>query len=136
MERIELNVNDDEFAKLNKHYPKNGKSSDIAKRAIELVKLYFRSKYPNCDFSIPTDGSDLEITFANTTQRIEVKGTAATDIAWAKLKVSGEPSYKLLLNGLLLYRVCGVYKRNYTIFVLQYGSDFKMKPEPRWSIHK
>ena len=71
-----------------------------------------------------------------TTKKCEVKGTAATDIAWAKLKVSGKPSYKLLLNGLPLYRVCGVYSRNPIIFVLKCGSDFEMVPEPRWSVRK
>jgi len=100
VEEIKFKLKKDEFARLKRKYPKNGKSSIIAKRAIELVKLYFLSKDPNCNFSTPRDGSDLEITCGNITHRIEVKGTADDDIAWAKLKVSGEPSYELLLKGL------------------------------------
>ena len=134
MEKIQLNVPENEFQGLNQLYPPSLKSFNIGERAIELVKFYFRGKDPSCSFSIPTDGSDLEMKCRNSTERIEVKGTADTEIAWTKLKVSGEPSHKLLLEGLALYRVCGVYNRDPVIFIMHYSSDFEMVPEPRWSV--
>ncbi|MBI5048456.1 MAG: hypothetical protein HZB54_05890 [Deltaproteobacteria bacterium] len=134
MEEIKFKPKKNEFAWLNRKYPKNGKSSIIANRAIELVKLYFLSKDPNCNFLTPRNGSDLEITCGNITQRIEVKGTADTKSVWAKLIVSGKPSHKLLKDGLPLYRVCGVYNREPVIFIMQYGSDFEMVSEARWSV--
>jgi hypothetical protein len=134
MERIPLNVTEEEFLRLNQLYPPTVKSSTVGERAIELVQLHFRSKDPKCAFSTPTDGSDLEIKSNNTAQYIEVKGTADTEIAWAKLKVSGQPSYNLLSQGLPLYRVCGVYNRDPVIFILSHGKDFEMVPEPRWSV--
>lgn len=137
MEEIKFKLKKEEFDKLNED-PNTGQgsinASKTGKRAVELVKLYFLSKDPNCNFLTPRNGSDLEITCGNTTHQIEVKGTADTDTPWAKLIVSGTPSYELLLKGLPLYRVCGVYNSNPVILVLQHGSDFEMVPEVRWRV--
>lgn len=138
MEEIKFKLKKEEFDKLNRDYPNTGKSSikasETGKRAVELVKLYFLRKDPNCNFLRPRNGSDIEITCGNITQRIEVKGTVDTKSAWAKLIVSGKPSHKLLKDGLPLYRVCGVYNCEPVIFIMQYGSDFKMVPEVRWRV--
>ncbi|MBI5875115.1 MAG: hypothetical protein HZB81_04615 [Deltaproteobacteria bacterium] len=137
MEEIKFKLKKEEFDKLNRD-PNIGEgsinASKTGKRAVELVKLYFLRKDPNCNFLIPGNGSDLEITCGNITQRIEVKGTVDTKSAWAKLIVSGEPSHKLLEDGLPLYRVCGVYNDEPVIFIMQHGSDFEMVPEVRWRV--
>jgi len=133
MERIYLTIPEPEFVKLDRLYPNNGKSSVVGERATEIVKVYFTSQDNNSTFEKPTDG-DLKITSKDRVLKIEIKGTAEKDICWMKLKVSGEPSYKSLIQGMPLYRVCGVYERSPVIYVLYYSQDFDMIPEPRWSI--
>ena len=134
MERIDLIISELEFIKLNKEYPNTGKSSFVGERAIELVKIHFRNQDNTCIFMKPTDGGDLIISCNDRRLKIEVKGTAETDICWMKLKVSGTPSYNLLAQGMPLYRVCGVNERSPVIFILYYSQDFDMIPEPRWRL--
>ena len=135
MEKINLKLSDQDFIRLNALCPPTEKSADIGKRAIEIVKHLYKSKDPNSTFRVPAGGGDIEIQSEGRTFKIEVKGTTETDICWMKLKVSGKLSYELLVQGMPLYRVCGVNDRFPTIYILKYQRDYEMVPEPRWSIH-
>ncbi|GAH75514.1 unnamed protein product, partial [marine sediment metagenome] len=132
MEKIDLKISEQEFADLNLRYPNHGKSSVISGRADELVKMHFRNQNNNCVFEKLSNGGDLRITSIDEVLEIEIKGTAETGINWQRLKVSGKPSYRLLINGLPLYRVCGVYERFPVIYILHFCRDFDMRTEPRW----
>ena len=53
----------------------------------------------------------------------------------SQLKVSSQKSYDALKSGdALMYRVIGVGSANPRIFILRYGRDFTLKPEPRWAV--
>lgn len=134
MQTIDLSLPETEFQRLNGLYPATVKSSTIGERAVELVKFYFRTLDPQCQFSGPTEGIDLHIVGTQFRERVEIKGTADADIAWGKLKVSGGPCHQHLLEELPLYRVVGVYDRKPRIFVLKYSEDFEMIPEARWAL--
>lgn len=129
---IQIQLPEAEFQRLNAVYPPTVKSANVGDRAIEIVQFHFRAEDPQCQFRKPTDGTDLEICTAGNSVRIEVKGTAASNLAWGKLKVSGGPSYQQLLNDVPLYRVVAVYDRTPRIYVLKHSQDFEMIPEPRW----
>lgn len=134
MQTINLNLPEREFERLNGLYPPTVKSATVGERASDLVKFYFRTVDPDCQFIERIGGIDLEVTGDRLSVRMEIKGTADADIAWMKLKVSGEPSYRHLREGLPLYRVVGVYDRNPRIYVLKYAEDFEMIHEPRWAL--
>ena len=136
MQEIQLSISAAEFKRLNNLYPNTGKSSNVGKRAEELVKYHFRALYPSCEFTEQNDGSDLLIKWPDGEEKIEIKGTADKSIAYNKLKVSSEDSYKLLSNGLPMYRVVSVYDRKPKIFVLKYSEDFVMESEARWKVKK
>ena len=133
---VPINLTEQEFQRLNALYPPTAKSSNVGGRSVELVQFYFRTIDPQCQFRVPNDGTDLVVTTGGATIQIEIKGTADTDIAWSKLKVSGNPSHQQLLNDVPLYRVVAVYDRAPTIHILKHSEDFEMNPEPRWSVKK
>jgi len=134
VERLEINIPESEFQRLNTLFPPTVKSSTVGNRAVELTKFHFRSIDPLCSFREKVEDCDLEITSNGQVQRIEIKGTAAANVAWSKLKINGTQSHTALLAGMLLYRVIRVYERNPAILVLRYPEDFSMNPEPRWSV--
>lgn len=131
---IQINLPEAEFQRLNALYPPTVKSSNVGDRAIELVKFHFRTLDPKCQFREPNDGTDLEVLSGTSSERIEVKGTADSDIAWTKLKVSGNASYQQLLNDTPLYRVVSVYDRAPCIHILKHSEDFEMSAEARWAV--
>jgi hypothetical protein len=96
--------------------------------------FYFRSLDANCEFRKIVRGVDLEVTRNGTTECIEIKGTADSEISWAKLKVSGVPCHEQLQRDFPLYRVVSVYDRAPRIHILKYSEDFEMQPEPRWAL--
>ena len=70
-------------------------------------------------------------------KRIEVKGTASKDIAWSQLKVSSQKSHDALESGeAAMYRVVDVEGTQPRIYMLTYGQDFTLEPEPRWAVKK
>jgi hypothetical protein len=86
---------------------------------MEILRIHFLRQDPATTFKTEVGDADLEIT--NSTGqvlRIEVKGTADRGIAWAKLKVSGTPSYNALVAGMPVYRVCGVESKEVEVFVM------------------
>ena len=128
MEKIDLSLSPEEFQSL------TGLNTRDA--AVGICQIYFRRLNSSVTFPGSPNGADLCIKFPdNPAFDIEVKGTEATGIARNQLKVSGQPSCDLLKRGMPLYRVTGVGSPNLTIFVLKYGEDFEMTPEPRWRVH-
>jgi hypothetical protein len=131
---VRLTLSD--FKQLNNAYPPSDKSATIGKRAVEIVKRYFLAQNENYLFPKVPAGVDLIVKLGHRTICIEIKGTSEEGIAWAKLGVSGRHSHRNLKNRMLLYRVCGVFKRYPSIFVLKYARDFMMVREARWKISK
>ena len=77
-------------------------------------------------------GADLTYTRAGQTYHAEIKGTEDADIAWQKLKVSGQPSHDGISDGWPIYRVCGVFSRQPTLHIMMINVDFTLVHEPRW----
>ena len=137
MEQHLVQLTDDEYGFLNKRYPRGTSSVLIGNRAIEVVKYFFLKKDPTCRFSSPENGADLCVTWqhAQKPMYIEVKGTESDDISWLKLKVSGDPSKNLIVSEKIpLYRVTSIFERTPQIYILKYGEDFELIPDPRWSV--
>lgn len=127
MKKIELLLDDREFALL--------RGLKTAKAAVEICKIYFRRQNPDVAFPPSPNKADLHVQFPSTAGfDVEVKGTEEPDIAWNQLKVSGKPSHDMLKDGMSLYRVSNIGSRKVSIFILKYGEDFEMIPEPRWTI--
>ena len=107
------------------------------RKALYIVEKYIRVKYGNgVEIEEDRDGADLRFTIdEEETQRIEVKGTASSDIAWPQLKVSSQKSHDALESGeATMYRVVDVDSTQPRIYVLTYGRDFTLEPEPRWAV--
>lgn len=135
MYQFTIQLSDRELSCLNSQFPAAGKSSHVGARAIEILKLHFLEQDSSSTFRTEVGDADLEVTGANgSVLRIEVKGTEDRDIAWAKLKVSGTPSYNAIVAGMPIYRVCGVQDKSVRVFVMQYPDDFILTPEPRWRL--
>lgn len=135
MQRIEVSIPEAEYVRLNQRFPPTEKSANVGRRAVELVKLHFKALDARSTFREQVDGCDLEVTGSTgEVQRLEVKGTASTNLAWSRLKVSGTPSHAALLGGMPLYRVTSVYGSKPVIFVMRFPADFRLDPEPRWTV--
>jgi hypothetical protein len=136
METILFRLTDSEKKRLDHDYPRTGKSATIGKRAVEIVKMYFRKNHQSCKFVKPEKGIDLHPVWGRSGAELEVKGTDSQDISWSKLAVSSKHSHDLLKKGLPLYRVTGVFTASPTIHIPQSGVHFEMKPELRWHLRK
>jgi len=136
MKRIEILLNESDFSLLNERYPKQGKSSVIGQHAESILKIYFKKERPRCTFETTKSGSDLKIVCNSKSFEIEIKGTAARNIAWNKLKVSSQKSHDRIVKGLPVYRVTDVFSKQPVLYILEYGIDFKLDKEPRWSFKK
>ena len=120
---------------LDSMFGRSKSSFKIGKRAIEIVKIHFRKEHPGCTFEVEKDDADLVVHFASPKKKllIEIKGTASLGVAFGQLKVSGDPSYKMLVKKKIpVYRVSDVLGKDPVIRVLKYGVDFGLKREPRW----
>ena len=108
------------------------------KKALFIVRGYIMTKYgESAEVEEDRDGVDLKVTIDGKTERIEVKGTVDPDIAWQKLKVSSQKSHDALASGdAKIYRVVDVDGANPRIYILEYGEDFRLEPEPRWSVKR
>lgn len=139
MKCFNVNLTDKQFTFLDSKYHNSGKSSDVGKRALEIVKIFFKNK--NSEYSFLNDvplGVDLVVKLKKR-MFIEVKGTSQIsaskkDVVWYKLGISGKSSHTYLKNGMPLYRVTGVFDKSPIIFVLKYELDYKIKTERRWKI--
>ena len=139
MKREKFELSDLEFTQLNTEYARGKGSALIGYRSEAIVRLYFRRKYPDCEFRQPTNGADLEVVSSPNRRGffLEVKGTEDSSIAWGKLKVSGVPSHQMLVEEKIpLYRVTNVFEKKPVIYMLKYGEDFDLVQEPRWRIRR
>lgn len=115
-------------------YSNMGKNSHVGNAAVKIVQLYFQSLDPNSEFRIGQKGADLEVTYLGKTESFEIKGTADKKFSWTKLKVSSQSCHDALVAGMTLIRVTNVGSRNPTLHFMQYGEDFKLVSEPRWTL--
>ena len=116
-------------------FPNLGKNSDVGKFAVEVAKLFILSINPNTTFNIKR-GVDLSIMLNGIEEDFEIKGTAANDIGWNKLKVSSQFCYDNLINGMNIIRVTNIGQTNMRIYYLIHEEDFELVPEARWTIKK
>lgn len=107
-------------------------------KAMNIVREHLKTVYgEDVVIEEDMDGVDLRVTIDGKTERIEVKGTKDSDIAWQKLKVSSKKSHDALVSGdALIYRVVDVGSANPRVYILIYGEDFTLEPEPRWAVKR
>ena len=111
--------------------------SSTEQKALYIVEKYIRDEYgEQVEIEDDQDGADLRITVGGkTVKRIEVKGTGSKEIAWSQLKVSSQRSHDSLESGdASMYRVVDVEGTQPRIYMLTYGRDFTLEPEPRWAV--
>ena len=82
-------------------------------KALFVVLKHLIKKYGDqVEIEEDQDGADLKVSINGKTERIEVKGTESTTIAWPQLKVSSQKSHDSLTNGgASMYRVVDVNGR-------------------------
>ena len=105
-------------------------------KALNIVRSFLKDRYgEDVEIEEDGDGADLRVTIDGKTERIEVKGTKDSDIAWQKLKVSSKKSHDALVSGdATIYRVVDVDSPNPRVHILIHGEDFTLEPEPRWAV--
>jgi len=106
-------------------------------KALNIVEKHLRDVYgEHVEIEEDRDGADLRVSIdGRTVKRIEVKGTASKDLAWSQLKVSSQRSHDALESGeATMYRVVDVDSTQPRIYILTYGTDFTLEPEPRWAV--
>ena len=107
-------------------------------KALFVVLKHLIEKYGDqVEIEDDRDGADLKVSINGKTERIEVKGTESTTIAWPQLKVSSQKSHDSLKNGgASMYRVVDVNGPTPRIYILTYGQHFTLEPEPRWAVKR
>ena len=110
---------------------------DTERKALYIVEKYIRNEYgEQVEIEDDRNGADLRVSIeGQAVKRIEVKGTASKDLAWSQLKVSSQKSHDALESGeATMFRVVEVDSTRPRIYVLTYGRDFTLEPEPRWAV--
>ena len=117
---------------------KKNKSLSTEQKAIAIVRGFLKTAYgEDVVIEEDRDGVDLRVTIDGKTERIEVKGTKDSDIAWEKLKVSSRKQHDALVSGdATIYRVVDVHSADPRVHILIYGEDFELEPEPRWAVKR
>ncbi len=107
-------------------------------KALEIVCKHLRSEYGDqVEIELDRDGADLRVSLGGRTERIEVKGTESSTLAWPQLKVSSQKSHDALMSGdASIYRVVEVSSTNPRIYFLTPGKHFTLEPEPRWAVKR
>ncbi|RYC51859.1 hypothetical protein [Flagellimonas olearia] len=136
MKTIDFILTTDQFEHLEKAYPKKGNNADIGKKAVQIAKYYFNSIYENPKFEYNIDGVDLIVYSPNDRLEYEVKGTEDSGVAFHKLKVSSTNVHNKLVNGLTLLRICSIGNHTVQLHFMQYGEDFLLEPEARWTVKR
>ena len=116
-----------------------GLSGRVAEqKAIYIVNKHLKDKYGSqAEIEEDTDGADLRISVDGKTERIEVKGTESSTLAWPELEVSSRESHDALKKGdTSMYRVVDVSGTNPRIYILSHGEHFTLEPEPRWAVKR
>jgi len=67
---------------------------------VEIVRCHFKKQNPGYRFVETPSGADLAVLPVDAAMPMvfEIKGTADSDIAWQKLKVSSKSSHALLMS--------------------------------------
>lgn len=130
-----LTLSDAEFAQLEQSVPDDGSGNAVDRRAIAVAHLYLSRKYPGSDSVSAPLGADLAVRHRDEIISYEVKGTRGAHIAPQKLKVSSVHCYNLLVAGMPVLRIAGVFERAPLVSIMLHGIDFVLRPEPRWSLH-
>lgn len=135
MTSYKVTLTQEAFAELNGRFPASRGSSDIGKRAVEIVKLHYLSQHPGCTFVRPPLGADLAVVIdGGAPIAFEIKGTADGHIAWPQLKCSSKTSHALLVSGgAVVLRVTNAFGEEPVVFELRHGTDFLLEPEARWT---
>lgn len=136
MESTLFKIPEEDFAILSQTYPNLGKNSHVGHFAVEAVKCYFLSLFPGAVFVTNKKGIDLEVNLNGKTTSYEIKGTASSDLAWGKLKVSGLASYNAIINGMEIIRVSNVGSQIVVLHFLKNDLHFTVHPEARWTIKR
>lgn len=124
---IVFTLTEDEFSKI--------KNLPCEQAALEICKIHFLRNDAKTEFLAPGSGADIRVRVGGGAEiDIEVKGTAASGIAWSQLKVSSQQSHDRLEAGMPLYRVNRIGSRTVSLFVMTCGKHFEMVHEPRWSV--
>ena len=107
-------------------------------KALYIVHKHLIDKYGGqVDIQEDQDGADLRVSTDGASERIEVKGTESSTIAWPQLKVSSQKSRDVLASGeASMYRVVDVDGTTPRIYILTHGRHFTLEPEPRWAVKR
>ena len=107
-------------------------------KAVFIVHKHLIDKYGDrAEIEEDQNGADLRVSIDGKVERIEVKGTESTTIAWPQLKVSSQKSHDALRDGdTSMYRVVDVAAPNPRIYILTHGRHFTLEPEPRWAVKR
>ena len=134
----------DRSVRANTYYPNRFGASDTAEdfstaeKAEFIVLKYLVDKYEGqAQIEEDKGGADLMVSTDGKVERIEVKGTESSTIAWQKLKVSSQKSHDALESrDASIYRVVDVNGPRPRIYILTHGRDFTLEPEPRWAVKR
>ena len=109
-----------------------------AEKAEFIVLKHLVDKYEGqAQIEEDKGGADLMVSTDGKVERIEVKGTESSTIAWQKLKVSSQKSHDALESrDASIYRVVDVNSLHPRIYILTHGRDFTLEPEPRWAVKR
>lgn len=114
----------------------DGRSTE--QKALYIVHKHLLAEYGDrAEIEQDRDGADLRVSVDGRTERIEVKGTESSTLAWPQLKVSSQRSHDALMKGdASIYRVVEVSSANPRIYFLTHGRHFTLEPEPRWAVKR
>ena len=129
MDIVKVNIPETEYSRLNQLYPEYSQRANPDKRAMEIVKYYFKSKDAGNKVE-ETSGGDLQVTVRGETVTLDVKGTGDLDVSWIQLKASCRPSFEKLKKGAHLYRVCSVYELIPQFYILRKPDEYDELPGP------
>lgn len=134
MDTEPVKLSDIEFSELQRSTPDNGSGNAVDRRAIALAYIYLARRHPGSERIPPPAGADIGLKHGNAVISYEVKGTRGVDIGSGKLRVSSLHCYNSLVAGTPVLRISGVFERTPVIRVMHYGTDFILRPEPRWTL--
>ena len=120
MQTIKLQLADGFFNRLQSLSGRGPKNNSTRDRAVQIVKDWLSRQSGIQVLPQPTaQGADVSYLQNKIEIHAEVKGTEDSNIAWSKIKVSGEPSYLGICAGWPVFRVCNVFSQSPFIHILK-----------------
>ena len=104
-----------------------------------IVNKHLKDKYGDqAEIEEDRDGADLRVSVDGQTERIEVKGTESSTLAWSQLKVSSQKSHDALKEGdTSMYRVVDVSSaRTRASTSLRMDGTSLWSLRPRWTVKR